>query len=142
MQDILQQLHNNLENASERFFGYPCNLKFNYDEILPFLKYGLNNIGEPFSQSNHAIHTRDLEGDVIQTFASLVNMPANDVWGYVTNGGTEGNLYGLYVARELHPDGIVYYSEATHYSVQKIIRLLNVKTVLRKCLKFTKIILL
>lgn len=134
MQDTLQALRNRLDNASERFYGYPCNLDFNYDEIIPFLKYGLNNIGEPFSKSNHAIHTRDLEGEVIRIYASLVNMPANDVWGYVTNGGTEGNLYGLYVARELHPEGIVYYSETTHYSVQKIIRLLNVKSVMLRSL--------
>lgn len=130
MQNILNDLQLRLEDASNRFYGYPCNLAFNYDELLPFLKYGLNNIGEPACESNHEIHTRDLEGQVIDFYGKLVKAPANDMWGYVTNGGTEGNLYGLYLARELHPNGIVYYSEATHYSVQKTIRLLNIRSVM------------
>jgi len=57
------------------------------------------------------------------------NAPANNHWGYVTNGGSEGNLYALYLARELYPNGIVYYSEATHYSVQKNLHLLNMKSI-------------
>lgn len=130
MQDILFSLEKQLRDASENFYGYPCNLNFDYSEILPFLKYALNNIGEPFSESNHRIHTRKLEAEVIQTYSSWVKAPANDVWGYVTNGGTEGNMYGLYLARELYPNGIVYYSEATHYSVQKIIRFLNVRSIM------------
>lgn len=32
-------------------------------------------------------------------------------------------MYGLYVARELLPQGIVYFGEDTHYSVAKILRL-------------------
>ena len=40
-------------------------------------------------------------------------------WGYVTTCGTEGNLYGMLLARETLPDGIVYTSSETHYSVFK-----------------------
>src|SRR5690606_26244966 len=41
-----------------------------------------------------------------------------------------GNLYGLYLARELLPQGIVYYSEDTHYSVQKSLRLLGTRSIM------------
>lgn len=39
-------------------------------------------------------------------------------------------MYGLFLARELHPEGIVYYSEDTHYSVNKIMRVLNVRNIM------------
>ena len=55
----------------------------------------------------------------------LTEGPAASTWGYCTNGGTEGNMYGLFLARELHPEGLVYYSEDTHYSVNKILRCLH-----------------
>lgn len=35
----------------------------------------------------------------------------------------------MYLARELYPNGMVYYSEATHYSVQKNISLLNMQSI-------------
>jgi histidine decarboxylase len=37
-------------------------------------------------------------------------------------------MYGLHLARELHPDGIVYYSSDTHYSIPKAIRLLRMRS--------------
>jgi len=43
-------------------------------------------------------------------------------WGYVTTCGTEGNLHGILLARECHPDGILYSSRETHYSVFKAAR--------------------
>ena len=36
-------------------------------------------------------------------------MDPKETWGYCTNGGTEGNMYGLFLAREIYPKGIVYY---------------------------------
>ncbi|HLZ89291.1 MAG TPA: histidine decarboxylase [Puia sp.] len=67
--------------------------------------------------------------EVLTFFADLFKAPAGNWWGYVTNGGSEGNLYGLYLARELYPDGLVFYSEATHYSVQKNVQLLNLRSI-------------
>jgi len=66
---------------------------------------------------------------VIDLFAELFYAPENNYWGYVTNGGTEGNLYGLYAARELYPDGLVFYSDQTHYSIDKCLKLLRMDAV-------------
>src|SRR5690606_16787384 len=71
-----------------------------------------------------------LEREVVEYFARLMRAPGDDWWGYVTNGGSEGNLYGLYLARELHPNGIVYFSEETHYSVSKNLHLLNMRHIM------------
>lgn len=119
----LEQKLQQVNKASQTFLGYPTNLSFECDELAPFLKYSLNNVGDPFQQSHTELHTLDLEREVIDTFVWMTDAHPDDYWGYVTSGGTEGNMYGLYLARELHPEGIVYFSEHTHYSVPKILRL-------------------
>lgn len=73
-----------------------------------------------------------MEREVIAFFAKLFRANPKDFWGYVTNGGSESNLYGLYIARELFPKAMVYYSESTHYSVRKNIHLLNIPSIVIK----------
>ncbi len=108
--------------------GYPDNQFFNYSKLFRFLNFHINNCGDPFQAkaSYYRINTHKFEKEVIDIFAQLFHAPKNNYWGYVTNGGTEGNLYGIYVARELHPEGVVIYSQDTHYSIAKICRLLRV----------------
>jgi histidine decarboxylase len=124
------QLNGYFEKAKERsryFIGYPIAMDFDYSELYPLLQLPLNNVGDPFVESTYDLNSRSLELEVLRFFAAVFKAPEDNWWGYVTNGGSEGNLYGLYVARELYPEGIVYYSEATHYSVQKNIQLLNLR---------------
>lgn len=126
------RLHKYMEMAEERskyFIGYPIAQDFDYSELYPLLKFPLNNIGDPLVESTYDLNSRSLEQEVLKFFAELFHAPVDNWWGYVTNGGSEGNLYSLYVARELYPNGIVYYSEATHYSVQKNIQLLNLRSI-------------
>jgi len=124
-----------VQTASRTLLGYPCNQAFDYTELLPFLGYHMNNVGDPYSATNFGPNTHDIEREVIETYAELTEAPADNHWGYVTNGGTEGNLYGLYLARELYPKGIVYYSEDTHYSVAKSLRLLGARSIMIRSLE-------
>jgi len=124
VQARLDSLYHRLERLSAQFLGYPCNLAFDYTPLHRFLELCLNNVGDPFVASNFGINTHEIEREVIQFFARLTRADG-DVWGYVTHGGTEGNMYGLYLARELYREGIVYYSQDTHYSVTKILKLIN-----------------
>lgn len=117
------------EERSKYFIGYPIAQDFDYSELYPLLKLPLNNVGDPQVESTYDLNSRSLEQEVLKFFAELFHAPKDNWWGYVTNGGSEGNLYGLYVAREIYPNGIVYYSEATHYSVQKNIQLLNCNSI-------------
>lgn len=126
---ILAELLETVKMNTAYFMGYPVSKDFNYEALMPFLQYPMNNLGDPFVPSTYAVGSRDMEKEVVQFFAELFRAPADDWWGYVTNGGSEGNLYGLYLARELHPKGMVYYSEATHYSVQKNLHLLNMPNI-------------
>ncbi len=41
-------------------------------------------------------------------------------------------MYGIFLGRELFPEGLVYYSEDTHYSVNKILRCLHVRNIMIK----------
>ena len=105
--------------------GYPSNQNFDYSPLIPFLSHSLNNLGDPFHQTNYRANTHEFEREVILHFAQLMGLDPEDAWGYVTSGGTEGNMYSLYLARELHPDGMLYFSEEAHYSILKIARILN-----------------
>ena len=106
----LDQLYSTIKREANHFIGYPCNIDFDYSELSPFLEQALNNVGDPFVSSNYRVNSHVLEREVVEYFAELTQA-GSDFWGYVTNGGTEGNMYGLYLARELYPEGIVYYSQ-------------------------------
>ncbi|WP_175632882.1 histidine decarboxylase [Pedobacter ghigonis] len=128
-QHLLSDLLEKVKSKTDLFLGYPVAKDFDYQELAEFLKYPMNNLGDPFVTSTYGVGSRELEKEVVQFFANLFRAPEDNWWGYVTNGGSEGNLYGLYLARELHPKGMVYYSEATHYSVQKNLHLLNMSNI-------------
>ena len=125
----LKELEQTMEKETTNSLGYPVSKDFNYDALNPFLKFPINNIGDPFEDCTYKVQTHGMEREVVSFFAKLFRAKANDYWGYVTNGGTESNLYGLYLARELYPKAMVYYSDATHYSVRKNIHLLNIPSI-------------
>ncbi len=119
-----------IEGHSSTLMGYPAALDFNYDALKPFMDYQINNVGDPFEDSTSKIDSRKFEREVLSFWAEVLNAPTDNWWGYVNNGGTEGNLYGLYLARELHPNSIVYFSQDTHYSVTKNLHLLNMRNIM------------
>ena len=131
-QTRLDALLCHFEALGRRQVGYPCNQTFDYSALLPFMRYALNNIGDPFHDSNFRSNTHEAEREVIAHFADLMHLPQDQAWGYVTSGGTEGNMYGLYMGRELFPDGVVYFSQDTHYSVRKLLRVLKARNIMIK----------
>jgi histidine decarboxylase len=126
----LEQFFQDIQAESERFLGYPCNGIFDYSPLYRFLQFPLNNVGDPYLPSNYHLNTHTFECEVLESFRQLTEAPEDSTWGYVTNGGTEGNHYGLFLARELLPDGIVYYSQDAHYSIDKILRCLNLRSIM------------
>jgi len=64
----------------------------------------------------------------MQYFSELFSIPFEESWGYVTNGGTEGNMFGCCLGREIFPNATLYYSKESHYSVPKIAKLLCMKS--------------
>lgn len=128
-EDKLEKLFADISSAKHSFIGYPVSKDFDYSRLYKFLEHPINNLGDPFEEGTYKVQTRELEKKVVEFFAKLFRANPKDYWGYVTNGGSESNLYGLYLARETHAKGMVYYSESTHYSVKKNIHLLNIPSI-------------
>lgn len=120
----LATLYEKLKRDKLQVGGYPCNLDFDYSELYRFLEFHLNNIGDPQEFSNYRLNTHDIECDVLAFFAELLNADS-EYQGYVTSGGTEGNFFGLHIAGQLYPDGVYYYSDRTHYSIPKILKIMK-----------------
>lgn len=125
----LSNLKQDITKARDSFLGYPVSKDFDYSELNEFLELPINNLGDPFEDGTYKVQTHAMEREVVGFFAKLFRAQPNDYWGYVTNGGSESNLYGLYLAREMFPKAMVYYSESTHYSVRKNIHLLNIPSI-------------
>ncbi|MDV2438984.1 histidine decarboxylase [Acinetobacter gerneri] len=115
--------------------GYPESADFDYSALYRFFNFSINNCGDWQEPSNYALNSFDFEKDVMRYFAEYFRIAFDDSWGYVTNGGTEGNMFACYLARELFAQGTLYYSKATHYSVIKIAKLLQMKSCVVDCLE-------
>lgn len=113
------------ENAQEYSLGYPCNMAYDYSALFSTFKYRFNNVGSPFDDATYKVNTKKEERDVLKFFETLWGFDPDNVWGYMTSSGTEGNLQAMYIARQLFPTGIIYTSEDTHYSIPKIAKILN-----------------
>ncbi len=127
--DRLESFYNHLENYSKNMIGYPANLNYDYSPLYDFFKLSINNVGDPLSDGPYKVKAHNFEKEVVEFIADITGIADKNFWGYVTNGGTEGNMYGLYIARELHPESIVYYSKDAHYSIPKILKLLKMPSI-------------
>ena len=56
-------------------------------ELYEFMKYSINNLGDPYITSNYGVHSRQFECSVIDFFADLWKMEKDSYWGYVTTCG-------------------------------------------------------
>ncbi len=133
-QKQIDDLFSELKALSDAQLGYPTNQCFDYSSLFRFLEFSINNVGDPFHDSLYRVNSHEIEREVIATFANLMRLSPDETWGYVTSGGTEGNMYGLYMAREMFPEAIVYFSQDTHYSVRKNLRVLNYRNIMIRSL--------
>ena len=68
-------LHALLEKVSQKsnnFLGFPVSKDFDYLQLMPFLQYPFNNLGDPFVESTYGVDTREIEKEVIHFFADLI----------------------------------------------------------------------
>lgn len=123
-----------IKKDSSNIAGYPTNTNFDYTDFYKFFQFNINNVGDPYDDNLYACNTHEFECEVIEWFAKLLKSNGHH-WGYVTHGGTEGNMHGMYLAREVWPNGIVYMSEETHYSINKIVHMLKMEHIIVKSLE-------
>lgn len=123
MAGVLARYRRSLVERTKHHLGYPYNLDFEYGALSQLQHFSINNLGDPFIESNYGVHSRQFEVGVLDWFARLWDLEKDEYWGYITNCGTEGNLHGILVGREVFPDGILYASRDSHYSVFKAARM-------------------
>lgn len=128
IENILKEYSKKLELTQDTFLGYPQNQAFSYNILYKynFFDMCINNPGDPFTDSTYKISSRYFEKEVIKYFSKKFFL--ENYWGYITSCGTEGILYGMYLARELYPKGVVYYSKDSHYAVKKAVQILRMES--------------
>ncbi|MEV5281568.1 pyridoxal-dependent decarboxylase [Streptomyces sp. NPDC052811] len=154
-----------IDTQTRNFAGYQVTSDLDYEQRLGhYLNRHLNNVGDPYQSSSYTLNSKVLERAVLDYFASLWHAKwphdpedPESYWGYVlTMGASEGNLYGLWNARDylsgkplrthhrepgdvtfeqplrgegphdFHP--VAFFSEDTHYSLTKAVRALDIDT--------------
>jgi len=135
MNSILEAYTEKLIDRTQHHLGYPYNLDFDYGALEKLVHFSINNLGDPFIESNYGVHSREFEVGVLNWFAKLWEIDEEEYWGYITTCGTEGNLHGILTGRENLPDGILYASQESHYSVFKAARMYRMDAVKVKTLE-------
>jgi hypothetical protein len=59
--DILAAFEAQMQARSNSHFGYPYNLMHNNEPLHKFMRYSINNLGDPFVASNYGVHSRQFE---------------------------------------------------------------------------------
>ncbi|MGW0337086.1 pyridoxal-dependent decarboxylase [Streptomyces sp. NPDC003011] len=116
-----------LRSEQPRVLGFPGSLDWDFSALGPLLSVFVNNVGDPDSADASAIHAKEHELAIVEFFAETARIDPAEVYGYVTAGGSEGNLRGLLLARDRLPHALVYASEAAHHSVRKAVSLLGMR---------------
>ena len=136
----LDEFAGNIVTGRSSDMGYPLNQKI---QMVGFYKWfagsGLNltmvnNAGDPFDTvSTHLkLNTLVFEREVIEKLGPLYGFDEDNLWGFVTFSGTDGNNHGIYFGSKylekktgLKP--VVYVSESAHYSSARLADLQNLE---------------
>ncbi|MBQ8409454.1 MAG: hypothetical protein IJY39_11400 [Clostridia bacterium] len=115
----------NLERR-KYMFGYPANME-DYSYTTSYLRhleskmYLMNNCGDPYQKGNYGMDSKSTEKKIISLVADNFGIAEDSYWGYITSGGTESNFWGIREGFNRFPQGKLYFSEDTHYSVEKYV---------------------
>lgn len=129
----------------QRYFaGFQTNQQGEFDaQLRPLLEMNLLNLGDSDEAGAYQVNSKPFERAVVDYYARLWKMPS-PYWGYLTAmGSTEGNMFGLWNARDflcgaatmawpaltrVRYAPVVLYSASSHYSIAKACRLLRLAT--------------
>ena len=135
LQKILTRLKNYQKNAS----GVQHNqFVIELPYIQEFIKIHINNLGDPFFVPKIPLdpHTFPEEREIIRKFCEFLKLNPENMWGYCSSCGSEGNLSGIRYGREVlskkfgvedRSNITLFYSNASHYSIMRAGDLLNIR---------------
>lgn len=135
MQDLARQ--------KNKLLGYPINMTTLPEEFFAwrneltaagFNQFSFNNVGNPYDHSHVPFNCHPFERDLIDRFGTVYGFPLDDIWGFLTNSGTDSNMHGLYMGRTILKSrtGVmpkIYFTREAHYSIQILRDLLHLEWV-------------
>ena len=121
--------------------GYPANQDV---QLTAFYKWYIdnkvytamvNNAGDPFDSPKTYMNGLIFERNIIEFFGPLYGFDKNNLWGIVTNSGTDGNNHGIYfgakyLEKKTGKKPVIYVSEDAHYSNMRLADLQNLDIVI------------
>ena len=117
------EFYDRVNGSAKQMFGYPAHrvdvsLTTQYLLLLHYTAPLSNNCGDVDERGNYAMDSKEIEKRTVKLFADKFGM-GETFWGYITSGGSESNSCGIDLAFANNPNGILYYSKAAHYSIEK-----------------------
>ena len=130
LDDVIKNFQKTIGQDHSQMFGYPANMEddsyfVSYLRWLESKLYFMNSCGDAYHPGNYRMNNSDIEIKIIELFKENLNLPMDKYWGYINSGGTEGNFWGIGEGITKYPKGIVYYSDAAHYSVPKFVDMMG-----------------
>ena len=118
--------------------GYPFNQDTGMSSFYEWLaKTGLGditliNVADPYKEEWDMLNSDEFERESLDFYAEKFGFK-NGHWGVISNGGTDGNMHGVYFGRKYLESKtkippVLYVSEEAHYSVKKLGDVLNIET--------------
>ncbi len=128
--DAFSRIGAKMRNAHENHLGYPYNLSFTPGVPAELGQYLINNLGDPYVGSHYGAEVCAEERQAIEWLMRLWGChDLTDYWGSIGASGTEGNLWGIYLGREMLPGAVMLYGDDAHYSLPKAARILRIPAV-------------
>ena len=116
--------------AHDTHLGYPYNLTFTPGVPTDLGQYLINNLGDPYAGSHYGAEVCAEERDAVSWLMRLWGChDLSQYWGSIGASGTEGNLWGIYLGREMLPGAVMLYGDDAHYSLPKAARILRIPAV-------------
>ena len=140
--DILKAMRN-LAQQKSRLLGYPINMTTPPDEFFAWRnelaaaginRFPFNNVGNPYEHSDIPFNCHSFEKELINRFGEVYGFSLSNIWGFLSNSGTDSNMHGLYMGSTIlkSDTGIVpkiYFTKEAHYSIQILRDLLHLEWV-------------
>ncbi|KAL4273828.1 hypothetical protein GQ457_13G010630 [Hibiscus cannabinus] len=80
MAGVLARYRRSLMERTKHHLGYPYNLDLDYGALAQLQHFSINNLGDPFIESNYGVNSRQFEVGVLDWFARLWEIEENNYW--------------------------------------------------------------
>lgn len=129
----------NFARQKNRLLGYPINMTTPPEEFFAWRnelasaginQFAFNNVGNPYDHSHIPFNCHPFEKELIDRFGTVYGFSLDNIWGFLSNSGTDSNMHGLYMGRTILKNhaGItpkIYFTKEAHYSIQILRDLLH-----------------